>query len=254
MVDDYLLPHPPEDDEPATPAFTRDALLGSQHRGRTAIRSAFVQERGGERAPGPLHKFVRERRLFALQLYLLLHCVASGKPWDYAMPAASWARALDRTNASGEATVSRSWSWLKDQQLVRTKREGRTLRVWLLHEHGTGEEYTRSRDFFYLPFAFFREAWHTKLDLAGAVVLLLALERSRYQPWFELRTEPASEWFGISADTLQRGLDELQHHNLLRVETRKVRVPKARTGFAIVNSYALLGSFRTPQPVKGERP
>lgn len=254
MIDDNLLPPPPEDEEPATPESTRNELLGSQQRARTAIRSAFVQQRGGERAPGPLHKFVRERRLFALQLYLLLHCVASGKPWDYAMPAASWARALDRANPSAEATVSRSWSWLKDHQLVSTMREGRTLRVWLLEEDGSGEKYTRSKDFFYLPLAFFEEAWHTKLELPGTVVLLIALERSRYKPWFELRTEPASEWFGISADTLQRGIDELQDNSLLRVEPRKVRVPKARTGFAIVNSYALLGSFRTPQPMKGEQP
>lgn len=254
MNDDDLLPPPPEDEEPATPVSTRNALLGIQQRSRTAIRSAFVQERGGNRAPGPLHKFVRERRLLALQLYLLLHCVASGDPWDYAMPAAGWARALDKTNASAEATVSRSWSWLKAQRLVRTQREGRRLRVWLLLEDGSGNEYTRSTDFFYLPFAFFREAWHTKLELPGTVVLLIALDQSKYKPWFELRTEPASEWFGISADTLQRGLDELGEHHLLKVAPRRVRVAKSRTGSALVNSYALLHPFRTPQSVKGERP
>lgn len=169
------------------------------------------------------------------------------------MPTASWARALDRTNPSGEATVSRSWSWLKDQRLVRTAREGRTLRVWLLQEDGTGEEYSRSKDFFYVTFALFEEGWHTRLQLPGTVVLVIALDLSKYQPWFELRTEPVSRCLSISADTLQRGLDELQDCGLLRVQPRTV-VPKARTGVATVNSYALLGAFRTRQPVKGAQP
>lgn len=120
MTSDAVLLSPPPDDPPATPDSTRDDLLGSQTRRGPAIRSAFLQERGGARAPGPLHRFVRERRLFALQQYLLLHCLALGYPWDAGLPAGTWARALDKTNKGAEGTVSRSWLWLIEQQLVRT--------------------------------------------------------------------------------------------------------------------------------------
>src|SRR4051812_16342428 len=117
MPNDKLILAPPPDDEPATPESTRQDLLGGQTRRGPSIRSAFIQERGGARAPGPLHFFVRERRLFALQLYLLLHCIARSAPWDAALPASTWARALDKTNKGAEGTVSRSWSWLAEHRL-----------------------------------------------------------------------------------------------------------------------------------------
>jgi hypothetical protein len=242
---DFPLP-PPPDDEPATPDSTRKELLGEQTRRGPAIRSAFLQERGGARAPGPLRHFVRERRLFALQLYLLLHCRAMSDPWDATLPAATWARALDKINKGAEGTVSRSWRWLEDQQLVRTERHKRMVRAYLLSEQGNGGPYTRSRDFFKLPLAFFREGWHTRLGLAGTSVLLIGLEKSRYSPWFQLRTEPQSAWYGISPDTLQRGLDELREAKLLQIHARKIRDSKARYGTTAVNEYLLLGSFAHP--------
>jgi hypothetical protein len=246
---DFPVP-PPQDDEPATPESTRADLLSDQVRRGPAIRSAFIQERGGARAPGPLHLFVRERRLFALQLYLLLHCIARGKPWDATLPASTWARALDKTNAGAEGTVSRSWAWLTENNLVRTDRQFRKVQAFLLKEDGSGDEYARSKDFFYFPLAFFREGWHTKLDLPGTAVLLIALNKSRTHAWFEVRTEKESSWYGISADTLQRGLDELRDAELLHIHPRKVRDNNARYGTTVVNNYLLRGSFATP--TKGE--
>lgn len=246
------LPSPPQDEAPATPASTREALFGEQQRRKTSIRSSLLQGPPGNRRPGRLRLFVRDRRLFALQLYLLLHCMARGDPWDYALPAASWARALDKVNPGAEATVSRSWAWLSDQGLVVTEREPRQLRAFLRDE-ATGAKRTRPKGgstdpFFYLPFAFFTDAWHSRLSLPGTVVLLIALDLSKYEPWFELRTERSSVYYDISADTLRRGLDELQEHALLRVEPRLVREAKSRTGVVQVNAYALLDPFRTPQP------
>jgi hypothetical protein len=77
-------------------------------------------------------------------------------------------------------------------------------------------------------------------------VLLIGLHRSRGQPWFELRTESQSKWYGISPDTLQRGLDELRDANLLRIHPRQVRDNKARFGTTTINVYLLLGAFATP--------
>ncbi len=241
----FLVP-PPPDDEPATPESTRDDLLGSQTRRGPAIRSAFVQERGGSLAPGPLHLFVRERQLFTLQLYLLLHCIARKEPWETALPASTWARALDKTGRGGEGSVSRAWAWLREHRLVRTERDNRLVRAYLLVEDGSGKPYTRSTDFFYFPLAYFRDGWHKRLGLAATSVLLIALNKSTRKPWFQLRTEPQSKWYGVSPDTLQRGLDELRDAELLHVHPRRVRDYKARFGTTIVNEYVLLGAFATP--------
>ena len=227
--------------EVATPSSTREDLLGGQHRPGAPIRSSFVQERGGARAPGPLHHFVRERRLLALQLYLLLHCVARAEPWDARLAAMAWARALDKTSAGAEATISRNWAWLEDRQLVRSERDKRLRRVYLLKEDGSGDEYTRPKgNFFSLPLAFFRDEWHQRLSLAGTAVLLIALDR---EPAFQLRKEHASGWFAISADTLQRGLDELRDHDLLSIRPRRFAAPRTRQGWTMANEYRLLGPF-----------
>jgi hypothetical protein len=240
---------PPPDDAAPTPASTLDSLLGEQTRIGPPIRASLIQEFGGKRAPGPLHLFVAERRLFALQLYLLLHCQALKDPWDKQLPAGTWARALGKTNRGAESTVSRSWAWLKDNHLVTTEIEQRMVRAYLLNESGNGQAYTRPTGrFFRLPLAFFRDGWHQKLKLPGTAVLLIALSKSWREPWFELRTQRESEWFGIGADTLQRGLDELRDAELLFIHPRKVHDAKARFGVTTVNNYLLTGPFGPPVP------
>lgn len=231
--------------EVATPRLTREDLLGDQRRRGTPIRSSFLQERGGDRAPGPLHHFVHERRLLALQLYLLVHCIARSEPWDAWLPAMAWARALDKTRPGAEATISRNWAWLEDHALIRSERDKRLRRVFLLQEDGSGEEYSRPKaNFFSLPLAFFRHEWHQRLSLAGTAVLLIALERP--SP-FQLRKEHASGWFGVSADTLQRGLDELREYDLLAIRPRRFAAPRTRQGWTMANEYRLLGPFAKPE-------
>jgi len=256
MTNANELPLPKPDEEAFTPASLRDELLGSQIRTRASVRVDFCQEFRGDRDPGPLHLFVRERRHFALQLYLLLLCVAKGHPWDKAMSATSWAMTLDQVNAGAASTVSRNWAWMIEKKLVRTERRGRDLHVFRLHESGSGAEYEQPRGpngrFFYFRFAYFTEGWHQQLSLAGTSTLLIALSMSRHKPWFELPLERGYKWFAISPDTLKRGLDELRDHELLKVHQRSVRNHRARGGTVRVNQYALLGSFMTPQPIKPE--
>jgi hypothetical protein len=229
-----------------TPQETLIGLLEQQHRLGPPIRTQFLQERGGARAAGPLRHFVTERRHLALKQYLLLHCLAMAKPWDAWLPAGAWARALGNTSKNAEATVSRNWTWLRDKHLIETKRDKRILRIYLKNEDGSNSEYERSRNYFTLPLAYFRDGWHSKLSLPATAVLLIALDRSRGNTtWFELRKEPAAGWFGISADTLQRGLDELRdEHKLLEPRFRVVQDIRTRTGVTTVAEYQLLGDFR----------
>lgn len=253
MTNDYTNFPPPSDEDDATPESTRMDLLGGQTRYGPPIRHTFLQEFGNERSPGPLHKFVEERRLFALQLLLLLHCLPLRAPWSTAHPAGVWARALGKTGPGGEGAVSRNWRWLAEQNLVCTEPFARKVRVYLLNEDGSGEKYTRSKSFFYFPRAFFLEGWHERLGMRATVVLLVALSRTRKSPnapWFELRTELQAKWYGVSPDTLQRGVDELQDAGLLQVHTRRVRDNRARYGIRLVNEYMLIGDLAAKEAVR----
>ena len=143
-----------------------------------------------------------------------------------------------------ETTVSRNWSWLEAQKLVRSERDHRVRKVFLLLENGSGRPFERAtgqgRGFFKLPYAYFIQRWHRELRLAGKATLLICLAQA---PTFTLPTEHAATWYGVSADTLQRGLDELRDLGLLKVWNRAKKAPRTRFGYTMENHYALQGPF-----------
>jgi hypothetical protein len=225
----------------------RDLLLGDQTRRGPVFRSTFLQEHGGQRHPGPLSRFVAERRLFALQLYLLLCCIARAAPWEARLAAHTWALALDKTNPSADGTVSRNWGWLAKNKLVKTEHDHRMVRAYRCLDDASGADYTRPNgNFFYFPLDFFRDGWHKKLELPGTAVLLIALYRSRSEPWFQLIPDRDKDWYGISRDALRDGLDELIDHKLLLVHQRTVHDVRARFNTTRVNDYLLLPPFAHP--------
>jgi len=239
---------------PATSQETIEHLLMRTHRLTVPIRRSFLQLPEPDRRPGPLAEFITGRRSLALDLWLLLHAGAAAKPWDVSVPAMVWARALGLADTpSSETTISRNWSWLEGRQLVRSERERRMRKVFLLREDGSGRPFVRpsgkERGFFQLPYAYFRQRWHHELRLAGKATLLICLAQ---KPTFSLRTEHAAGWYGVSADSLQRGLDELRELELLQVWQRPKKAPTARYGITYENFYRLQGPFvRTPED--GER-
>lgn len=233
--------------EAASADETLTHLLNYERQGRssTPLRRLFLQDTSGAGQPAPLPDFISARRGLALDLLLLLHCVAGGSPWDVGLPAGAWARALDMPQTvSSETTISKNWTWLETRQLIRSDRHKRLRRVYLLREDGSGRDYRRpdgrQRGFFHLPFSYFMGRWHKHLKLPGKVVLLIALSRD---PEFILPAEHASGWYGISADTLQRGLDELRSANLLSVRTSLRKAPAARYGVTQDYHYRLKEPF-----------
>ncbi len=232
-------------DVAATSEETLLDLLDRSKRRNVPIRRSFLQLPGPPKQPGPLASFVEGRRPIALDLWLLLHAGAASFPWDVRQPAMSWARMLDLPQTlSSETTVSRNWSWLEQHGLVRSERDHRVRKVFLLMEDGSGNVFKRptgqQRGFFKLPYAYFTQRWHKELRLAGKATLLICLAQA---PTFTLPTEHASGWYGISADTLQRGLDELRDLGLLKVWTRAKKAPRTRFGYTVENHYALQGPF-----------
>lgn len=250
-MDDHDLS--PIDEEPATARETLEDLLRRSKRDRIPIRRTFLQLGDGRGSrPGPLAAFVNPPRPRALDLYLLLHAGASAPPWDVTQPAMSWARMLGMPSTrSSETTISRTWSWVEAQRLVRTTRDGRVRSAYLMLEDGTGQVYTRPlrgqpftrRGYFNVPYEYFLDDWHHRLKLPAKATLMICLAQ---KPIFTLPTEPAAGWYGISADTLQRGLDQLVNTGLLHRWWRSKKAPRARYGFTKINHYRLLAPFELP--------
>lgn len=237
----------------ATPDETLHDLLNpvrQRRRRTTPIRRSFLQDPSGEGAEAPLRWFVRDRRELALDLLLLLHCTASAHPWDVEMAAMAWARALDmRQTVGSETTVSKNWTWLEEKRLIRSERHRRLRKIYLLTEDGSGSDYSRPkkgelRGFFRFPFVYFTDRWHEELSLPAKAVLLIALSQ---KSTFTLVTERASAWYGVSADTLQRGLQELRDVGLLTTWLVARKTPRARLGFTSTSHHRLNPPFGRPR-------
>lgn len=216
------------------------------------ISRAFLQTRRRGGGPGPLSWFVKARRRRALDLYLLTHALASDAPYDVALPAKEWALAIGLPDTpSSRVFISESWTWLEKHQLLRTARDGRLRRVWLLEESGSGKPYThginqqgRKLDYFKLPHAFWREGWHQRLDLPATTVLLIGLS---LRSTFKLPHERGAEWYGLSRDTIRRGLAQLRQHQLLTTRTIWKPTPISPTGATEERLYTLTGPFAPQQ-------
>lgn len=213
--------------QPADPQQgTVDALLASAGRSTNSVplRTTFVQQ-GSQRhpRPGPLHYLVRAHDERALDLFLLHRALASSEPWDVTRDSRVWARTLGLPTPkdTGAAAVSKTWARLDTKyNLVRRGRRGRIAAVTALCEDGSGDAYTHpARRYFRLPFAYWMadDAWYVNLDLASKAVLLIA---HSLRPPFILPTEKARPWYGLSTDTVERGLRSLREAGLLLRETR----------------------------------
>lgn len=208
--------------EPATAEQTIEAMLERSRRRTVAFRRSFVQE--GRSGAGPLAQFVRGHDERALDLYMLAMAAASHEPWKVHYSAIVWSRALGWGEArAGRVVVSRAWRTLQDRQLVSRERKHRRAEITILREDGSGAAYSHpgesgetgeaKRDrYLRVPVEYWLQGWQRRLDLVSKAVLLIALAR---QGSFTLPVERAPIWYGISADSVQRGLDRLRREKLL---------------------------------------
>src|SRR5713101_6295655 len=130
----------------------------------------------------------------------------------------------------------------KKYRLVRRERRGRLAKITALREDGSGKAYEvptgHSWDdrYFKIPFGYWLDAepWHTTLSLRGKAALLIALS---LQSPFTLPAERAPAWYGISADTLERGLRELTDCGALSRVLKVRKAPLAPAGKTRVAEY-----------------
>jgi len=238
------------------------ATLLASRRGRRVfvpIARGFLQHRGDgdRRGPGPLSWFVKAHRERALKLYLFAHALASAEPYDVALTARTWANVLGLPESpSARVSISESWSWIERHKLVHTERDGRLRRVWLLDDTGTGGAYSHGATdahggYFKLPFAYWTQAWDQRLDLPATAVLLIALSLRRT---FILPQRQGGDWYGISRDTIRRGLNGLVRHELLTVRSSWRTAQASPTGATEDRRYALTGAFAVPLRRARSRP
>lgn len=230
---------------------TKEELLKKSKRKKpeVPIRHSFVQQ-GPQRMPepGPLAEFVRRHDTQALDQYLLALAVATAAPYDVNVPAETWARALGLPG-NRTAAVSKAWARLQNHQLIVRHRYQRLASVRILREDGSGLAYThpgqRGERYFRLSFDYWRESWDSNLSLPAKAVLLIALS---LPAGFVLPGEKAKAWYGLSSDTVERGLRELDRAKLLRREKHYKKAPLAAKGYTEEWLYTLRGPFHHGRP------
>lgn len=193
-----------------------------------------------------------------LDLYLLLKAVASSEPYNSRRAAGVWARALRHTGVTAdERSISKIWNRLEQLGLITRFRHGRLADITLLREDGSGAGHVHpskeNHPYLQLPVAYWlddEEGWCRALKLPGKAVLLIALSLS---PGFVLPVEKAPAWYGISADTAQRGIAELVRRGALNRVRKPKKAPLAPQGFTYDSLYALQGALaRTTTGRSGE--
>jgi len=240
----------------ATPRETvADLLTSANRRGPDAavpVRRSFVQ-RGTLSAPEPglLATLVHNGDQRGLDLYLLLKAVASSAPYNSHRGAAVWARALRHTSKSASPqTISKIWRRLDDLNLVQRDRVGRLADITLLSEDGSGLPYIHPAEqrepYLQLPVAYWLsddEKWCSTLTLPAKAMLLIALS---LRPGFILPVEKVPNWYGISADSAQRGLAELERRTALERRRVKKKASLTPLGFTTDSHFTLIGDLARP--------
>lgn len=236
---------------PATTQETVEAIVQSSKRKEaTPLRRVFLQWKEERRStPGPLASFVTASDRAGLLLYLLALTKASSAPWDVSLPAPVWARALGFAEPTGTTAcgrVSKAWTRLVEKNLVTRSKNGRLGKFTLLCEDGSGKPYNSPiTDYFRLPLALWtcgkkEKRWFEILNLPELTFLIIALG---HKERFSLPAERGPAYYGISADTIERGVRGLKKKGLLDVHKDYKKAPLAPEGYTFENRYGLQPPF-----------
>lgn len=263
----------------ASPQTTVEDLVRGSRKKVVPLRRSFIQSGARTRPePGPLAAFVKNGDHRGLDLYLLFLATASHPPHSTRRSAKVWARAMDlespadlsgtalasrkRRPPQGVAALAKVWARLERRRLIARKRIKRHTEITALREDGSDEPYTypdgnSAADYYFsLPIAYWtaEDQWYRHLDLPELAVLLIA--RSRGDD-FILPLEQAQRWYGISADTAERGLRGLMKRRLLVMREVRKPAPRAPDGFTLQRHYTLqppFGPMRRRDSNAPERP
>lgn len=220
-----------EDEAAADAAFTRADLLEQAKRGFVRIRKDFVQRETKPR-PSVLADLVSGGSALALDLLLTAHAlqpILGDSPLDIK----SWTRML-----GDDVTVRRTsnaFKTLEEMNLLKIEGKRGTPEVVLKRENGDGKPWKkdpeedaaeRGRGFFALPFDYWTSGLIDTLKLPGKAMLLVMLKETQDpngKLTFVMAHERATEFYGFSERTAERGYLELRQQNLFNERPRLVK-------------------------------
>ena len=235
------------DDPEPEPHDLLVANLEAAKRGWFPLRKTFVQrpKDSGPQADRPsprasvLSDLVHGRHQRPLDLLLLLHAlqpILEGSP----LKLATWATMMSAVTPCTASGVSRAIDTLIDRDLVRREGSGHSPELRLLREDGEGEPWVKAGStseagpgYFVVPHEYWTAGVYKQLHMPGKAMLLITLAETQNPktPSFHMAYERATDWYGVSERTAERGFGELSRAGLLRMKVRKVldrRHPKGR--------------------------
>lgn len=240
-----LMRTPPTGHAPVSREETIASLLAASQRRRVPLRRVFVQKGAQNKPkPGALASFVKRHDRLGLDLYLLAVAAATHEPFEVRYGAGVWARGVGLTR--GVASISRAWKRIAALKLITRGRKGRKANVRLLNEDGSGAAYTppglvKGDVYMQIPLAYWLEGHHASLSLPAKGMLLIGLTLPDN---FVLPAERMKVWYGLSADTADRGLRELVQKGLMGRRPEWKRAPLTDSGFTKQYRYNLRAPYR----------
>jgi hypothetical protein len=163
---------------------------------------------------------------------------------------------LESNAAASAAAISKTWRRLdEDHRLVMRDRRGRLSKVVALREDGSGRPYTyptgnkRDERYFKIPFEFWTadDRWYRTLSFRAKAMLLVSLS---LPSGFVLPTNRVPDWYGISSDSADRGLRELDHAGILERRLSIKKAPQAPLGFTQEFHHTLRSPFTQRRPTR----
>lgn len=139
--------------------------------------------------------------------------------------------------------ISKHWTWLEEQRLIASRRSGRFRQVTLLKEDGSGLAYShpgKEGNYFKLPYDYWRGNFQNRMGLPAKAVLLIALS---LRDEFILPTKQGADWYGLSRDTVRKGLRTLRLLGVLEMTEEPKKAPLAPLGFTMERRYTLKTPF-----------
>lgn len=214
------------------------------------IRGGFIQKPCGTEESRGASLALLARDSFALDAYLLIHALASSsQPYIAAYPAATWVQLVRLDEAATHRSEKSRWSKvvtkLVSLQLIERERKGREMQYRLLHEAGTGDEYTRIRQVgdwkgLRLRYSYGLDDFEAILSHTEKPIPSIALGQ------LDAVTLPFNKpatGYGVSESVARRGLRGLENRDLLTNTSSFVPSPRSPNGWAKVFRYTLQGPF-----------
>ena len=238
----------------ATPDDARAEMVRYTGSRYTPVRHVFVQKYDGKNRASTLARLCRGKKKRALILYLVL--LTLWRPDATPRLSSVWLRLVTVPGGNltwSTSSLSETWTTLVDLDLAARTRVKRKAHVTPRREDAqadytrpTGN--TRIERYFALPGAFWTEKWFDTLSLPAICMLLILLKETNDKEWeFHITHAQVEEWYGISASSAAKGLNELEDVGLVSTRREQVSAGLADQGFTFHHHYSLNGAFSTAE-------